>query len=637
MTRKFIIVFVITTLFTALVVAFSWIYLSQLLRQRLLWADETASQLTNQLEYAANKAVPDLTSTRVNTENPKAMRAAITSYLQTDTNLNDMLESVVGNSRIIYDAAIIDANGIAILDTNPALNGKPIAARAPLSLLRDAGFRHQLRMLYAPGAVYDVSIGLELDGQVFGSVRVGVATVFLRNELTPKLQQAGFFSVVAIFCSLVLAAVVSNVALGPLKAISRNLDSASAGDLLPAEESSSEDEVGLVSLKIAHLGRQIRDTNQIFSALKDNVEQVMTKLQDGLMLFTRDSRVVLVSASAEKFLGRPRREILGRSAEEIFSDGTVLGAVVLPAFQKQRPLVQYEFDAVDGRRVQVSLDFIQEKGTPIGALLTMRDAESVRRIEDEIEISRRLSASGRLTRGVAHEVKNPINAIVLHLQLLQNKLQQDDPETRRHMDIIGNEIHRLDRVVQILVDFTRPRDLRLEDVDLCKILESVSVLAAPDAARHGVHIVLELPNDAVETGLAPSLAEGNAPLLVRVDSDLMKQAILNLVLNGVQSMAAGGTLTMKARRVDDMILAEVLDQGCGIPPEAQEKIFELYYTTKSEKGGSGIGLAQTYQIMQWHYGSVEFESIVGAGTTFRLLLPAAAAKPDRRQDQQITA
>ena len=135
-----------------------------------------------------------------------------------------------------------------------------------------------------------------------------------------------------------------------------------------------------MSLKIAHLGRQIRDTNQIFSALKDNVEQVMTKLQDGLMLFTRDSRVVLVSASAEKFLGRPRREILGRTAEEIFSDGTVLGAVVLPAFQKQRPLLQYEFEAADGRRVQVSLDFIQEKGTPIGALLTMRDAESVRRI-----------------------------------------------------------------------------------------------------------------------------------------------------------------------------------------------------------------------------------------------------------------
>jgi signal transduction histidine kinase len=624
MSRKFIIVFVITTLFTALVVAFSWIYLSQLLRQRLLWADETASQLTNQLQYAASKAVPDLTSTRVNTNNPKAMRTAITNFLQTDSSLNDMLESVVGNSRIIYDAAIVNLNGVAILDTNPAFNGKSVAPRASLSVLRDAGFRRQLRMVYGPASVYDVNIRLDLDGQEFGSVRVGVSSVFLRSELTPKLQLAGFFSALAIFSSLVLAAVVSNLALGPLKAISRDLDSASAGDPLLAEESGSDDEVGLVSLKIAHLGRQIRDTNQIFSALKDNVEQVMTKLQDGLMLFTRDTRVVLVSASAEKFLGRPRHEILGHTAEEIFSDGSVLGAVVLPAFQKHKQLVQYEFDAADGHRVQISLDFIQEKGTPIGALLTMRDAESVRRIEDEIEISRRLSASGRLTRGVAHEVKNPINAIVLHLQLLQNKLQQDEPETRRHMDIIGNEIHRLDRVVQILVDFTRPRDLRLEDVDLRKILESVSVLAAPDAARHGVQLVQELPPE-------------DDALMVRVDPDLMKQAILNLVLNGVQSMTSGGTLTLRARRNDEMILAEVMDQGCGIPPDAQEKIFELYFTTKGEEGGSGIGLAQTYQIMQWHYGSIDFDTLVGAGTTFRLRLPATLVRPDRRADEEITA
>ena len=609
MSRKAIIVLVITTLFTALVVAFSWFYLSQMLRQRLLWADETASGLTRQMEYTASKAVPDLTSTRVDTADPKAMRAAISSYLQTDPNLNDMLESVVGNSQIIYDAAIVDTSGIALMDTNPAMLGKPVTKRPPLYALRDAGFRRQLRMLYGPSTVYEVSNVLDLDAIPFGSVRVGVSTVFLRNELTPKLQQAAFFAVVAIFCSLVFSAVVSNVALGPLKTIARSLDSASAGetDLLPAEEDGA-DEVGLVSLKIAHLGRQIRDTNQIFSALKDNVEQVMSKLQDGLMLFTRDSCVVLVSASAEKFLGRPRREILGRTAEEIFSDGSVLGAVVLPAFQKQRPLVQYEFDAADGRRVQISLDFIQEKGTPIGALLTMRDVESVRRIEDEIEISRRLSAAGRLTRGVAHEVKNPINAIVLHLQLLQNKLHADDPDTRRHMDVIGNEIHRLDRVVQILVDFTRPRDLHLEEVDMRKLLDDVAMLARPEAGRHGIALAEEFPDEA---------------LLVRVDPDLMKQAVLNLTLNGLQAMSQG-TLTLAAHREDESIVTEVRDQGSGIPPEVQEKIFELYFTTKKE--GSGIGLAQTYQIMQWHYGSVEFDSIAGAGTTFRLRLPALNAK-----------
>src|SRR5574340_1024597 len=170
MSRKTIIVLAITTLITTLVFVFSWIYLSQLLRQRLVWTDETASMLTLQLEYAAANAIPDLTSTRVDTSNPQALRAAIADAFQTDTNLNDMLESVVGNSQIVYDAAIVDPSGTAILDTNPALNGKPVPARSDLSVLRDANFRQQLKLLYGPASVYDVSVRLDLDGQPFGTV-----------------------------------------------------------------------------------------------------------------------------------------------------------------------------------------------------------------------------------------------------------------------------------------------------------------------------------------------------------------------------------------------------------------------------------------------------------------------------------
>jgi len=243
--------------------------------------------------------------------------------------------------------------------------------------------------------------------------------------------------------------------------------------------------------------------------------------------------------------------------------------------------------------------------------MIMRDTESMRRIEDEIEMSRRLSASGRLTRGVAHEVKNPINAIVLHLQLLQNKLDRVDPDTRRHMDIIGNEIRRLDRVVQILVDFTRPRDLHLEEGDLRRLLEEVALLAAPDAAQHGVNIQRDLPAE---------------PLAIKADPDFMKQAFLNVVLNGVQAMPQGGTLTIAAAREENFAVVEVRDQGSGIPPDVQEKIFELYFSTKP--GGSGIGLAQTYQIMQWHYGSVDFESVEGHGTTFRFRMPLAPSVMD---------
>jgi PAS domain S-box-containing protein len=519
---------------------------------------------------------------------------------------------------MIYDAAITDADGKAILHTNPELLNKPLPERPDFQIVQDARPREKLRLIYKGPTLYDVHIPLQLNGAPFGSVRVGVSTVFLRNELTPRLQQAAIFSVAAILLSLVIAAVLSHIALGPLEHISRSLDSVSTGEEHVLESSEAKrDEYGLVTLKIAHLGRQIRDTKEIFSALKDNVDQIMANLQDGLMLFTRDSRVVLVSASVERFLGRPRRELLGRTAKEIFTYDYPLGALALQAFELHKNIPQREIEAANGKRVQVALDFIQERGTQIGALLTIRDTESVRRIEDEIETSRRLSASGRLTRGVAHEVKNPINAIVLHLQLLQNKLQQVDPDTRRHMDIIDSEIHRLDRVVQILVDFTRPRDLHLEETDLRHIVEDVALLAAPDAEQHGVAITREIPSE---------------PLLVKADPDLMKQALLNVVLNGVQAMPQGGHLTISTRQEEDMVITEIRDEGSGIPAEVQEKIFELYFTTKKGKGGSGIGLAQTYQILQWHYGSVDFESVDGQGTTFRLRLPIQENRVESSQE-----
>jgi signal transduction histidine kinase len=606
--RKTIIVLVITLMVAAMVSAFSYLYISQLLRLRLVNAYETATNLTRQIAYAAGNIVPDFSSTSIDTNDPAAVRRALIDYVQTDVNLNNLLSSATADWIFISDVAIVDVNNRALLHTTPSKVGEIIPPRPDFQRVVTARFREQIRLVFGPAAVYDVSYPLPLNGQPFGTIRIGVQTAFLRSEIQARLMRAVYISVALIFVSLLLAAGISNLALGPLKEISRNLDSVSAGhaDAL-SEDESGHDEYGLVTLKIANLGRQIRDSKEIFSALKDNVDQLMAKLQDGLMLFARDSRVVLVSAPVEAFLGRPRAELLGHTVHEIFDRHSYLGTALLDAFENRRPVTQREFEASGGIRVQVSLDFVQEKNSQIGALLIMRDTESVRRIGDEIEMSRRLSASGRLTRGVAHEVKNPINAIVLHLQLLRNKLgQQQEPDTRRHMDIIDSEIRRLDRVVQTLVDFTRPRDLHLEEVDLRRMLEDVAQLAAPDAEQHGVTIDLHMPQQR---------------LPIKVDADLMKQAILNVVINGVQAMPHGGLLTISAAREGQAAVAEVRDQGSGIPQEMRDKIFELYFTTK--KDGSGIGLAQTYQILQWHYGSVDFESAEGTGTVFRFHIPAA--------------
>jgi signal transduction histidine kinase len=616
MRRKAIIVFAITSMVTVLVAAFSCLYIVQILRLRITNTYESADGLTQQLLYFAENDLPDLSSTRIDTNDPAAVRRALAEYLPMDTNLLNNIESDTALWPYIYDISVVDANGKALLHSNARLVGKQIPTRPDFRSVKTAHVWDQFLLVYRPPVVYDVSDPLMLNGEPFGTIRIGVSTVFLKNELTPRLMHALFFSIASIFASLLLAAMISNLALGPLKKISRNLDSVSSGvaEALSGRES-EHDEFGRVTLKIADLGRQMRDTKEIFSALKDNVDQLMSKLQDGLMLFTRDSRVVLVSAPVERFLGRPRGDLLGRTAREIFSRDSPLGTMVVEAFERNRPLSQREVGAAGGRRVQVSMDFVHEKGTQIGALLIMRDAESVQRIGDEIEMSRRLSASGRVTGGVAHEVKNPINAIVLHLQLLQNKLSQLDPDTRRHMDIIGSEIQRLDRVVQTLVDFMRTRELHLVEVDLRRLLEEVVLLAAPEAEQHGVDIKRDLPEE---------------PLPVNADLDLIKQALLNVVLNGIQAMPHGGLLTISAHRDGNAVAADISDQGIGIAQDMHDKIFELYFTTK--KDGNGIGLAQTYQILDWHHGAVEFQSEEGEGTTFRFRMPLAASHLDSEQE-----
>jgi PAS domain S-box-containing protein len=602
----------------ALVIVFSSIYVLQIVRQRIQDIYENGDFVAHEIFYATHQALEvDLTSTQVDTSNPQSVRAATEEILQTDPGLNSLMQSIVGYSRPIYDAAIADPDGHALLHTDPTFGLKrtPLDTRDNFRVVRDGSFRRQLAVVYGPPKVYEITLPIERNGVPFASVRVGISTVFLKSELQPQINRALAFSSAAILLTFILAAGLSNAALRPLVMISRRLDLMTGDAIAATPEPARGDEVGMVNTKINRLGQQMRDVKEIFTALKDNLDQIMANLQDGLILFTRDSKAILVSAAVENFLGMSRENMLGHHVEEFLSPGTTLGKVLLDSFNSHAPVAQREVEMESGRRVLVSLDFIEEGGERIGALLTLRDAETVRRIEDEIELSHRLANIGRLASGVGHEVKNPINAIVVHLELLRQKLQQVDPTTRRHMDVIGSEIQRLDRVVQMLVDFTRPVELRLTDLDARKLLEDVATLASPDAARHGVRIERQLPA---------------VPLVVRADSDLLKQAFLNVVLNGVQAMPRGGTLNIRGSRHDDEVLIEVSDEGSGIPPEIRDKIYNLYFTTK--KTGTGIGLAMTYKVMQLHHGSVDFDSANGSGTTFRLRLPALPAATEAQRE-----
>jgi len=223
-------------------------------------------------------------------------------------------------------------------------------------------------------------------------------------------------------------------------------------------------------------------------------------------------------------------------------------------------------------------------------------------------VSERLAALGRITAGVAHEVKNPLNSMRLWLENLKESVPMEpDSNGAQAVQVLDKEIDRLDAVVKRFLDFTRPMEIRLEATHLPDLLKEVLEIAQPQFQKANVQVAQLLPIDVPE---------------VYVDRALLQQAVLNLVLNAVDAMPEGGQLRVVLSRRGDMAEITVGDTGKGISPENRQKIFQLFFTTRP--GGSGIGLASTFRIVQLHNGSIDFTSEVGRGTTFRIELPLAA-------------
>ncbi len=621
-------VLAITGLVFLVVTVLSWLFLQQLMAQRISQSYAANDMVAHQILYGTRLAVTNgLRGRTLNPNDPSALRAIVAESLQRDEGLEALINSVIRYSPTVFDVAIADRNGRALLSTDPTQDNQALPERQDFAQLQHGGVISSIRTIFGPTRVYNITLPLELEHNPFLTVRVGIRSTFLHNVFAPWIWASLTFTGVSILSSLAVAALLANLALQPIEQISLRLDTLEQGDeITPAElpapgdtriQRAAEDTVVLVSDKIERIGRRMRNVEEVFSALKENLDSMMSNLQDGILLFTAEGRAALVSDSVERFLSIPRTEIFGGSVASVFPRTTALGKLVREAFDQGRPLHQEEVETETGRRIQVSIDFVLDQeaeatgaipGSSLGALLTLHDLESVREIESELELSRRLASIGRLTSGVGHEVKNPINAIVVHLELLRNKLSGPDARAMRHLEIIESEIQRLDRVVQTLVDFSRPVELQLREQDLRRIVSGVLMLASAELETHNVRVYSHMPD---------------RPIITKVDADLIKQAILNVVLNGAQAMGQGGDLNVTLREEGRMAAIEISDSGSGIPDDIREKIFDLYFTTR--KDGSGIGLAMTYRILQLHNGSIDVQSEQNIGSTFTLKLPLQAS------------
>jgi PAS domain S-box-containing protein len=594
----------------AVVTVVSGLYLARLTGQVFRQGDDRARFIAQQIFLACQNALAEAAEQGESPRSlkPEDIRQYVRRTLDNNSTLNSLIESAVGYSPTIYEITISDRNGIVLVSSDASLRGQRVPVRPSLSSLVRDSFIHQLRRLYGPPQTYEFSLPFNLGSGPFGDIRIGMSSTLIRDEISPGLESAGYWALGSVLLSTLFAFVVSRVSLAPIARISAQLDRISAGefDLEPAVERG--DELGVVSTKIIGIGKQLRDVREIFSTLRENLDQVMSGLADGLLLFNGQGRAVLVSPSVEKFLGGRSEELRGRRISEIFPAGHPLRA----AFR----IEGNDIEAVEGRevkiersngpqRIGVRVEVIREHGSRMGTLVTLRDVESIERIGNQLEVSERLAAIGRVTAGVAHEVKNPLNSMRLWLEVLKANMPVD-PEPQQAVKMLDSEIDRLDRAVKTFLNFTKPVELHLEETDLRTLLDEVLDSARPSIAKVGLELRVDFP------------AEFPAAF---VDRQLIHQVVLNLLLNASEFTNPGGRITLSLARSGEHAVISIADSGRGISPEDQDKIFQLFFTTRP--GGTGIGLANAFRFVQLHNGQIEFESEVGRGTTFRVELPLA--------------
>lgn len=540
--------------------------------------------------------------------NAEETLALWTNIIRDDPRLSQLLVSSVANSRLVADIYIADNQRRILAAANTPADRVAPPMPDYLALQKRPIFSRLLEVL-TRSQDYVISIPLSevgKDEEIF-SIGIVTSSILIADHVWPEFVNIGVISLAALAVSLVYTYFFSNLMLLPLSRVGQTIDRIAEGQFSadPLRQRHESREVADLQTKLGVLDQKVRGAREDVLEMRGNIEQLLQRMEEVVLLFDSSHCLLMAGRPVERLLGKPRSELTGKPVTELFHAATPIGAAIQTAIQFAKPLtdllVTHHTPSGEQLVLLLSLDWSNGR-----ILVNLRDVESRQELASHLDLSSRLTAINRVTGGVAHEIKNPLNAIAIHLEVLRSRLSHEDPETHSEVEIIGREISRLDRVVKGFLSFTRAVEVTLESLDLVSVTEEVAQLIAPQARQAGVEVVCDL--------------SASSPWAL-ADRDLVKQALLNITTNGIEAMPNGGTLTLRLLSNSSVVNVEVTDQGTGIPEDLRQKIFQLYFTTKH--GGSGIGLSTTFQAIQLMGGSISMSSKEDVGTTFRLSFRSA--------------
>ncbi|MEQ1760695.1 MAG: ATP-binding protein [Vicinamibacterales bacterium] len=625
----------VTAIVGLAVVVLSALNVARLARVVLSESDSRGQLLANAVFHRAREVV-------LSADDPS-------TALRADPGLRAILEaSIYGES--VTDAAIVDPAGLVIAASDPTREGSTQPRRADLGSLVDRDSFEQLRVIYSrDGQTLEVSQPMVLGDQAFASITIGVSTLLMRQELNASLRPALVTAAAALVVAVFVAALLAQLLLRPIHVIRSGLTRLGQGEFGVTLDLPPGDEFGELGSFFNSVSQQLSDDRTRLAGQKANLQSAVEHLEDAVALFSPSGDLLFTNPAMQPTLpltgigkgvatllaiDHPYRRIVEETLAGQQSRGPVQVAS-LPQTGDGQGVVPAD-NSADAAHLLMTHAVTGKTGDLVGVMLVSRNVAYLSRMQSTLAYSQKLMALGRLTAGIAHEVKNPLNAMMIHLELLRTKISSGAmasvPASQAvavgsgslglgaatppplpplvkgaldHVQVIENEIRRLDEVVQGFLKFARPEDLRLQPVRIGLLLNDLVPVITPEANKHGVRILLECP---------PNLPPVNG------DESMLRQVFLNLAINGCQAMPQGGTLRLVgAVTSGNRVEVKVEDTGTGIKPEHLGKIFDLYFTTKDH--GTGIGLSMVYRIVQLHDGDVEVQSTPGRGTTFRVLLP----------------
>ena len=600
----------VTAIVGIAVLVLSTLYVTRLSRVVLHESDSRAQLLTSAILHRARELVGD--------------GADPYATLRTDRGLHAILQSSLYGEGVT-DAAILDTSGTIVASADEAQVGKVLKVRRNLTALVESGPVQQLQVIYSPdGEFLELRQPLQISDRNYGSVSVGVSTLLMRKELNDSMKPAVGIAAVALIIGVFVAALLAQLLLRPVHVIRSGLTRLGKGEFGITLDLPPGDEFGELGSFFNTVSQQLSADRNLLAGQKANLQATVEHLEDAVALFSPSGELLFSNPAMQPAL---RPESVGRALQALLPSGNPYRSLVEEtlATRSSRGPVQ------EGDRLLMTHAITGLTGELVSVLLVERNVEYLTRMQSTLAYSRKLVALGRLTAGIAHEVKNPLNAMMIHLELLRTKIGRRAPATApvgivvgatdrraltavatgspaeelQHVAIIEEEIRRLDEVVQGFLRFTRPEDLRLQPVQPSHVFEEILPVLAPEAQKNGVRVMQDC---------------GASVPPINGDPGMLRQAFLNLAINACQAMPAGGTLRLSCapaskRRVE----VRFEDSGIGIAPDHLGKIFDLYFTTKDH--GTGLGLSMVYRIVQLHDGEIDVESTPGRGTTFKLLLP----------------